>query len=177
MAYLFPPMDDEPPADYLGFATARAGAVHHEAHRLTGGDRLAAQVITMEVLTDLAGHWRRLRWQGRLSRHDARARYLTHRLATRTGHWRDEQLHPVEVTVDRPAPRRSPTGRTVALRLAAILPTTVRDQSGALAEAEIAWVHAYRRYVWHCYARVSAGSFLLVFAIIHFFTRISGAET
>ncbi|MEV4638952.1 hypothetical protein AB0J80_16520 [Actinoplanes sp. NPDC049548] len=175
MAYLFPPMDDEPPADYLAFVADRLEPLHREAWRLCGGDRSAGS-LAMDVLTDLAGHWRRLVWEGRLRRRDVRGDYLTHRLAKRTAQWREDQIYPVEVTVVPPPKTYArPAPTTVAQQLAPLLPTTVRDEAGVVAEAEIAWVHAYRRHIWHRYARICGGGILLVGGMIQVMSQASGA--
>lgn len=175
MAYLIPPMDDEPPRDYLAFVAGRFTALRNESSRLVGGNR-DADGISMEVLVDLAGHWRRLCWRSRLSHRDAAAQYLDKRLAARAKQWRDEQIYPVEISVarDNPPPVLRRQGRqTVAERMAPLLPSTVREEVGVLAEAEIAWVHAYRRYVWRRYARVVGGILLLLFYLIQFMSQAS----
>ncbi|WP_306206670.1 hypothetical protein [Actinoplanes sp. RD1] len=175
MAYLIPPMTDEPPPDYLRFAAARRAALHHEAFALVGGNHEVGDAIAMEVLTDVAGHWRRLTWRTRLTRRDAATPYIRRRLEKRTGQWREEQLYPVEVIKPPPqaASARRP-GASVALRLAPLTPTTVRDPAAATAEAEIAWVHAYRRSLWWRYARVCAAFLLALFFLIRFMEQASG---
>ncbi|BCJ55665.1 hypothetical protein Asp14428_71400 [Actinoplanes sp. NBRC 14428] len=180
VAYLFPPMDDEPPPDYLRFVATRLAWLHREALRLCGGQGTdPADMLAMDALTDLAGHWRRLAWESRLRHRDVRADYLARRLTKRTEQWREERPYPVEVTV-RPAPRlfaaryARPAPATIAQRLALLLPSTVRDEAGVVAEAEIAWVHAYRRHVRHRYARVCTAGVLLVGFLIQFMSQASG---
>lgn len=246
MAYLIPPMDDEPPHDYLDFVCGRLATLRSETSRLVGGDRYAPEVY-MEVLTDLAGHWRRLCWRSRVSHRDAITEFLNRRLATRTRQWREDQIYPVEVSVLRqpnvafasassalaptsPAPAFSaptwpaaepyapdiyaPAGfapsiyereypaaaiapsapasstsgaaeqvvtagqpvaavATVAQQLAPLLPTTVRTEVGVVAEAEIAWLHAYRRYLWRRYCRVGGGVVLLIGYLVQFMSQAS----
>ncbi|MEV4707481.1 hypothetical protein [Actinoplanes sp. NPDC049316] len=193
MAYLFPPMDDEPPPDFIAFVAERLAGLQREAARLAGGAR-DADALAMDVLTDLAVHWRRLRWEGWLRGHDVLGPYLAHRLEVRTKQWREEQIYPVEVTVlpssseavldwYRPPPPPAAgeaedagsraVAVTVAQRLADLLPTTVRDEVGVVAEAEIAWVHAYRRYVWWRYTRAGIGVVLLFGYLIHFMSAAS----
>ena len=193
MAYLVPPMDDEPPPEFVAFVAARLSLVRREAARLLGGDR-AAPEISMQVLTDLAGHWRRLIWRGRLTRRDAAGEYLDRRLTARAKQWREDQIYPVEVDVlsdtswarpreqalatagaavaqyRRPA---APPVETVAQQLAFFLPSTVRRNSEVVAEAEIAWVHAYRRYVWRRYLRVGGGIVLLIACLVQFMAQFS----
>jgi len=219
MAYLIPPMDDEPPPGYITFVSDRLAALRSETARLMGGDRYATEVY-MEVLTDLAGHWRRLCWRSRLSHRDAPAEFLDRRLATRTKQWREDQIYPVEVSVLRPPRVRPttppgddthswtatgpqaqtqpesawldyyrpgsasatdasppPTARapvaTIAQQLAPLLPTTTRAEVGVVAEAEIAWVHAYRRYVWRRYCRIAGGIVLLIGYLVQFMSQFS----
>jgi hypothetical protein len=211
MAYLFPPMDDEPPPEFLAFVAARLSMLRIEAARLLGGDRSAPELV-MQVLTDLAGHWRRLRWRSRLTRRDAAAEYLDRRLTARTKQWREDQIYPVEVQVGHDstwsppreqilenagatpaiwssasAPRplsaaaaaaqvQQPwthTEASVAQQLASFLPSTVRTEAEVVAEAEIAWVHAYRRYVWLRYCRVGGGIALLIGAMVQFMSQFS----
>jgi hypothetical protein len=190
VAHLVPPMDDEPPPEFIAFVADRLAGLRAEAARLSGGDR-QSDALAIDVLTDLAVHWRRLRWEGWLRGHDVTGPYLAHRLEVRTKQWREEQIYPVEVTVGpsaealdwyRPpaaaaaeaeeAPSRA-VAVTVAQRLADLLPTTVRDEAGVVAEAEIAWVHAYRRYVWWRYTRVGIGVVLLFGYLIHFMSAAS----
>jgi hypothetical protein len=175
VAYLFPPMDDEPPPDFVAFVAARLDLLRREAFRLCGGDRSASS-LTMEALTDVAGHWRRLAWVSRLRNRDVRGEYLVRRLEKRTAQWREEQIYPVEVSLELP-PRTyaRPAPATVAQQLAPLLPTTVRDEAGVVADAEIAWVHAYRRHIWHRYARILGGGLLLVGGLIQFMSQASGA--
>jgi hypothetical protein len=175
VAYLIPPMNDEPPPDYLRFAAARRTALHHEAFALVGGNSDTGDAIAMDVLTDVAGHWRRLVWRTRLTRRDAVAPYVRRRLETRTRQWREEQLYPVEILHGpaRSTVTRRPTA-SVALRLAPLTPTTVRDPAGTTAEAEIAWQHAYRRALWWRYARVCGGFLLVLFSLIRFMEQASG---
>ncbi|MBB4761196.1 hypothetical protein ACFQFC_34100 [Amorphoplanes digitatis] len=180
-------MDDEPPAEFVAFVAGRLASLRSETARLVGGERFAPEVYT-EVLTDLAGHWRRLCWRSRLSHRDAHAEYLDRRLTARTRQWREEQIYPVEVSVAGhdpwPAPatpptpaalyrRPAPVAQTVAHRLAPLLPTTARAEAQVLAEAGIAWVHAYRRYVWRRYARMCGGIVLLIGYLVQFMSQFS----
>jgi len=195
MANLIPPMDDEPPPEFIAFVATRLTALRGEAARLLGGDRSAPE-IGMQVLTDLAGHWRWLTWRGRLTRRDAAGDYLDRRLTARTKQWREDQIYPVEVNVLSDAAwappaeqilatagasaapaqfRRPPTppAETLAQQLAFFLPSTVRHGTEVIAEAEIAWVHAYRRYVWRRYCRLGGGIVLLIGALVQFMSQFS----
>jgi hypothetical protein len=237
MAYLVPPMADEPPPEYIAFVAARVSMLRAEASRLLGGDRSAPELV-MQVLTDLAGHWRRLCWRSRLTHRDAAGEFLDRRLTVRTRQWREEQIYPVEVNVlpgagwtpppeqilqpvgggtsiwaspqdhypmsphDRTWASRqdhsqmSPHDRTarpltaaaasarlqrppapaeesLARQLASFLPSTVRRDAEVVAEAEIAWVHAYRRYLWRRYCRAGGGFALLIGAMVQFMSQFS----
>ena len=175
--YLIPPMDDEPPPEYVDFVTAHVRDLRREALRLVGGDPIG-HAISQDVLTDLAGHWRRLRWWGRLTRSDAAGGYLRRRLAARTRDWREDQVYEVEVRVLRPpepvvAP--APPAGSIALRKATVLEGTARASLAALADAEIAWVHAWRRSQWHRVARLAGGGVLLLGGIVQYVTWLGTA--
>ena len=215
MAYLIPPMEDEPPPEFIAFVAARLAALRSEAARLTGGDRGAPE-ISMQILTDLAGRWRWLTWLGRLTGRDAAGEYLDRRLTARTRQWREDQVYPVEVQVLRdtgrilqtagappadaqyrrppahesaapihefpgpshafPAPAHeseAPVHESVAQRLASLLPSTVRAGTEVIAEAEIAWVHAYRRYLWRRYWGMGGAVILLIGSMVQFMSQFS----
>ncbi|GAA3901128.1 hypothetical protein [Actinoplanes auranticolor] len=190
MAYLIPPMEDETPPEFIAFVAARHDMLLGEAARLTGGERSAPE-LCMQVLTDLAGRWRWLTWISRLTRRDAAAQLLDRRLTARTRQWREDQIYPVEVQVlrdhdqslhtvavpstatvqyERPP---APAHESVAQQLAALLPSTVRAGTGVIAEAEIAWVHAYRRYLWRRYCTVGGGMVFLIGGMVQFMSQFS----
>ncbi|WP_328460127.1 hypothetical protein OHA21_28985 [Actinoplanes sp. NBC_00393] len=170
--HLIPPMDDEPPPEYVAFVAVRQRELRGEAARLVGGDP-SADEIYLNLLTDVAGHWRRLRWWGRLTRSDAAGAYLRRRLLARTKQWREDQVYEVEVRVLRPQTAVVPlvtSGGSIALRKAAVLPGTARASLDALADAEIAWVHAWRRSQWRLVGlRVLAGV-LLIGGLLQYFS-------
>jgi hypothetical protein len=171
--YLIRPMDDEPPPAYVSFVTTHLGELRRETSRLVGGDAEGTHLY-MDVLADLAGHWRRLCLLSRLRRRDALELYLHRRMTTRTRHWRDEQIYEVDVRVLH-APSFVPAGpaASLALRKAAVLPGTARSGLAALADAEIAWVQAYRRQRWHSIGRLLAGTVLVLVGFIEYFSWIS----
>jgi hypothetical protein len=200
MAYLIPPMEDEPPPEFIAFVAVRLAALRREAARLLGGDR-AAPEICMQVLTDLAGRWRWLTRLGWLTHRDAAGSYLDRRLTARTKQWREEQIFPVEVDVLRDGAWAPPTEQilvpagvgvsgysraaaaqfqrppeeTLAQQLAFFLPSTVRRDSEVIAEAEIAWVHAYRRYLWLRYLRLTGGMVLLIGSMVQFMSQFTAS--
>jgi hypothetical protein len=208
MVYLVPPMDPEPPDDYVAFVADNLAAVHSEAARLVGGESHAGEVYP-EALADVAGRWRRLRLLCRLGRRDATSQFLRRRLSVRAKQWRDDQIYEVDVRVLReprypPAPvlittgtaGPQPLGRTgtagsqplstvgpagppapaesVARRLAPLLPPTVRVQQRPVAEAAIAWAHAYRRHELRRVARVVVSAVLALGGFVQVLERIPG---
>jgi hypothetical protein len=173
--YLVPPMDDEPPPEYVAFVAGHLGALRRETDRLVGGDFEAGHLY-MDVLADVAGHWRRLCWWAWLARKDAATEYMRRRLASRTKQWRDEQIYEVDIRVLPPQPYYSPArGRnaTLALRKAEVLPDTVRRGMLSTADAGIAWVHAYRRQEWRRVGRWAVTSILLVGGLIQCMSWLS----
>jgi hypothetical protein len=157
--YLVPPMDDEPPPEFVDFVAVHLAGLQHEAARLTGGPRHADEVYP-DALADVACHWRRLRLRRRFTHRDAPGDYLTERLARRARQWREDQVYEVEVFLVR-TPVRADRTSSVALRKAPLLPDTVRAQARPVAEASIAWSHAWRRARWHGIARTAAASILI----------------
>lgn len=174
--HLVPPMDDEPPPEYVDFVASHLDGLRRETNRLVGGD-FEATHIYMDVLADVAGHWRRLSWRRRLlGRPSAVRDYMQHRLAVRTRQWRDEQIYEVDVRV-LPPPGYSPApGRrdgSLALRKAELIPDTVRRGVVASADAGIAWCQAYRRHQWHTVGRRIALGVLLIATIIQTMQSLS----
>jgi hypothetical protein len=159
-------MADEPPDDFVEFVTAHLSGLQREAVRLTGGSEQADEIYPA-VLSDVAGHWRRLRWLGRWQRRDAAAEFLNRRLATRTKQWREDQIYEVDVRLLRPPPAsHAALPASYALRKAALLPSTERVQIRPVAEAAIAWAHAWRRASWHRVARVATTICLILIAFL-----------
>ncbi len=158
--YVVPPMDEEPPPGFVTFVAVHLNTVRSEAARLTGGSERADEVYG-QVLSDVALHWRRLRLRRRITGKDEAAEYLRRRLEARTAQWREDQIYPVEVQVLRPPPPVSmyhrPAAASFALRKAALLESTERARSRPLAEAAIAWEHAWQRARWHRIGRMVGG--------------------
>jgi hypothetical protein len=161
--YLVPPMEDEPPADFVTFVAVHLGDVQREAARLTGGH---ADEVYPDALADIAGHWRRLRLRRRLTQRDVAGAFLAHRLATRAKQWRDDQVYDVEVQLLRPPAAATARASSIALRKAGLLPDTVRVQARPLAEASIAWSHAVRQARWHGLARMAAAIAIVFIALL-----------
>jgi len=157
-------MDDEPPDDFVSFVYVHLADLLREAARLTGGPQHADEVYP-EALADVAGHWRRLRLRRRLTHRDVSGEFLSRRLAKRAAQWRDEQIYEVEVHLLL-APVHHYESESIALRKATLLPGTERRQLRPVAEASIAWTHAWRRAYWRRIARVVAASAVLFIAAV-----------
>ncbi|GIF71530.1 hypothetical protein [Asanoa siamensis] len=171
MVDLLPKMPPEAPDGYVTFVDRHLAALRLESARLAG-DAWRAEEIYPEVLADVAARWRRLellaRWFGRPA---AAEDYLHEVLTNRARRWRAEQIYEVEMVVLRadpageaptpalppPAPfagkptasaglaryRRTGPGRSsVGLRQARFL-SPLRHPPAPIAEAAIAWWHAY----------------------------------
>jgi hypothetical protein len=168
--YVVPPMDEEPPPGFITFVAVHLSTLQADAVRLTGGSQRADEVYPL-VLSDVALHWRRLSLRRRLTGHDEAAGYLRRRLEIRTAQWREEQIYPVEVEVLRPKPAHfaAPLGATIALRKAAVLPSTERARVRPLAEAAIAWADAARRARWHRIGRIVGSVFFAFIYLMYAF--------
>ncbi|GAA4589740.1 hypothetical protein BJY16_009000 [Actinoplanes octamycinicus] len=174
--YLIPPMQDDPPPEFVDVVAAHEGELRHEAVRLVGGHP-AGQEIYQDVLTDLAGHWRRLRFWGRLTHSDAPGIYLRKRLAKRTSAWREDQVYEVEVRVLRtPQPALVTVGghtASLAFHKAAVLDGTRRANLRTLADASIAWCHAWRQSEHRRILRLVIGGVLLVGGMVQGMTWLT----
>ena len=172
--YLVPPMDDDPPAEFVAFVACHLDELRRETDRLVGGDPEAGHIY-LDVLADVAGHWRRLRWWGRLAGGDRATAYLQSRLATRTRQWRDDQVYDVDIRVMRQQVWLPPsaTTRSMALRKASLLPDTARTSAIPYADAGIAWVQAYKKQQWHRVGRLVVTGILLVGGMIQYMSVLS----
>ena len=151
--HIVPPMEEEPPRDFIDFVAVHLADAQDEAARLVGPDH--ADEIYPAALSDLAAHWRRLRLLRRLrgvpasSAGDPAVQTLYRRMGLRAKQWRDDQIYDVDVQVLRMAqPAYAAGPASLALRRAAVLPDTARQQARPLAEASIAWDHAHRQAEW-----------------------------
>lgn len=167
MPYLVPPMDPEPPGDYLVFVAENLAVARGEAARLAGGDAHADEIYP-QALADVAGRWRRLRLLRRLGRRDATSDFLRRRLTARAKQWREDQIYEIDVRPLRPptAAQAGLVADTVARRLAPLLPPTVRLQQRPVAEAAIAWSHAYARHRLRRLARLGVTIVLMFGAFV-----------
>jgi hypothetical protein len=169
--YIVPPMDDEPPRDFVDFVAVHLADAQREATGLVG-DPEHADEIYPAAFSDVAARWRRLRLYRRLRSRlapgsgDPAVETLYRRLALRGKQWRDEQIYDVDVQVLRMAPvGYAPGMASAALRKAAVLPETARRQARPLAEASIAWDHACRQAQWRRIGRTVATVVLILIAL------------
>jgi hypothetical protein len=164
---LVPPMPSEPPDGYVAFVERHLDALRRDAARVVGDERDADQLYP-DVLTDVAARWRWLDLlHTRLHQPEAGERYLRQAFARRSRRWQSEQMFPVDVQVWQPdSPARpgwpsvsfgpavpgdievravagAPAWSSVALRLAAHVTPSSRVEVGPIAEAAVAWWHAY----------------------------------
>jgi len=167
MLRLVPPMPSEPPDRYVAFVERHLDSLRRDAARVVGDERDADQLYP-EVLTDVAARWRWLDLlHTRLHQPEAGERYLRQAFARRSQRWQAEQVFPVEIQVWQPDPPPRPTWPTVtfgpavpgsievraiapapawssiALRLAAHVTPASKVEIRPIAEAAVAWWHAY----------------------------------
>jgi hypothetical protein len=171
--YLVPPMAEEPPREFVDFVARHLRTAQQEAARLTGGPQHADEIYPM-ALSDVAGHWRRLRWRARMAGHDTTADFLARCLTRRAKRWREEQIYEVEVSLLRPPVITAAfTAESYAARLAALIPGTIREQHRPSAEAAIAWTYAWRRARWH---RIYRTVTTIVIVLIVFLQTVSSLQ-
>jgi hypothetical protein len=159
----------EAPREYVTFVERHLPRLRRDAALVVGEGRQPDELYP-DVLSDVAARWglfelsRRLLHRGGLA--DA---YLRWAFARRARRWQNEQITPVEVEVwqveqlpspvavagwhpEPLAPVHARTGRptavspmwsSMALRLAPVLLATSRLEARPLAEAAVAWWHAY----------------------------------
>lgn len=164
---LLPRLALEPPPAYVAFVATHLEPLRRDAATALGeedGDRLYP-----EVLADIAVHWRGLMLLRLLpGRHAAAEDYLRRVLARRI-----HRLRWARTTAEEPdeggpliefvgwRPDRPPVFSSGASRLAPYLKPTPRAESGALAEATVAWWHAYETHRRHRFIALCVVLFLL----------------
>jgi hypothetical protein len=187
---LMPRMALEAPHEYVEFVERHLPRLRRDAALVVGEGREADEFYP-EVLTDVAARWRLIELRTRLGRRDAAEAYLRRAFVRRAKRWQDEQITPVQVQVwqieslpgpmevqgwhpEQLAPVAARTGHqetsrpmwtSMALRLAPVLLATSRLEVRPLAEAAVAWWHAYeaqrrRKYV------LLAAVFLMILALL-----------
>ena len=188
---LLPRMALEAPQEYVEFVERHLPRLRRDAAIVVGEGRRADELYP-DVLTDVAARWALFELlRTRLRRGGAADAYLRRAFARRARRWQQEQLTPVEVEVwqverlptdlpvdgwrrERFAPVHARLGRpaelpplwsSAALRLAPVLLATHRLEVRPLAEAAVAWWHAYearrrRRYI------AASAALVFVFALL-----------
>jgi hypothetical protein len=157
MPRLVPGLALEPPPGYVEFVATHLEPLREQAATVVGGEDDADQLYP-EVLTDVATRWRWLElWRHWLRRPTAAETYLHRAFLRRSRRWRaarvaERQELPewpvveVEVwTAVRPPWVPRPAWSSGATRLAAFVRPAPTD-AGAIAEAAIAWWHAYEAH-------------------------------
>ncbi|MEJ3746301.1 hypothetical protein WEI85_23795 [Actinomycetes bacterium KLBMP 9797] len=142
-------MGPEPPPEYIAFVSRHLSALRRESARVVGDER-DADLLYPDVLADVAGRWRWLELlRTRLGETGAADLYLARAFTRRSERWQPAHLEPVDVwvgpTTVEPvvAAYRPPRWSSVALRLAAQVDSTRRPEARPMAEAAVAWWHAY----------------------------------
>jgi hypothetical protein len=154
MPRLLPRLALEPPPGYVAFVARHLEPLRDEAVR-TLGDEYEADRVYPDALTDVALRWRWLELLRRLGRPGVADGYLDRALGRRCARWQPEPEPDVEIEVwraDRPMWRTRPARRvwsSGATRQAPYL--SPGHNAGVVAEAAVAWWHAYevrRRRRW-----------------------------
>jgi hypothetical protein len=155
-----PRFELEPPPGYVAFVARNLAPVRDEATRIVGDEQVADQLYP-DALIDVAARWDWLELQRRrLGRPDAAEEYLHRALARRCqsgqASWSGEPADEVDIRVlapDEPVSHWAAPSASAAVRLAPQLTPTARPELLPVADAAIAWWHAYearrrRRWLW-----------------------------
>lgn len=151
---LLPRMAPEPPAGYVAFVARHLDTLREKAAQAMG-DESEGDHLYPEVLSDVAMRWRRLELRRTVLRQATVADEYLHRALARrvqrieSERFWDERFRDEpgerwlgEIEVYRPDVYR-PLWSSAAARLAPYLAPSPRVQAAPLAEAAIAWWHAY----------------------------------
>ncbi|HLL65322.1 MAG TPA: hypothetical protein VK453_06190 [Micromonosporaceae bacterium] len=152
MPDLLPRMALDPPPGYVAFVQRHLEPLRRDAMRVVG-EQCHPDELYPEVLTDVAARWGWLELLStRLGRPRAADAYLQQAFARQSQRWRSDQPFdgdqaPTEfevwhTDVDWSARGAGPARISAALRLAPQIPIDPAD-AAPVAEASIAWLHAY----------------------------------
>jgi hypothetical protein len=160
----------EPPARYVAFVAAYLEPLRRDAVAALG-EPTDADRLYPEVLTDVALRWRWLELaRAWLRRPGAAEGYLHRSLHRRSQRWHtqwvpeEDEGPQFEFVVWRSSAPR-PASSSGATRLAPYLRPTQRAEFGAVAEAAVAWWHAYEVHRRHRYIALGV-VLLLIFGLI-----------
>jgi hypothetical protein len=154
-------MTPAPPRDFVAFVAAHLPQLRYDA-QLLAGDEYEAHELYSQALTDLAVRWQWFALLRRMKRQDTADAYLHETLVRRSIRRQAEQADFVEFEVwfsDQPQAARggpAPSAPSPARRsgTARMLPmSSLGIEVGPVAEAAVAWWHAY---VVHRQARLGA---------------------
>jgi hypothetical protein len=154
-------MDTEAPPGYVAFVARHLGPLRRDAAQVVGEDGHPDELYP-EVLTDVAARWGLLELTRIfLRRPGASETYLRHAFARRSAKWRsgqdrwqvEERIVEERMMVEVFGPDRDwrppppPVSySSAAVRLAPFIRRTTAFEPGPLAEAAVAWWHAYEAH-------------------------------
>lgn len=183
-----PRLEQEPPPGYVAFVARNLDTVRAEATRMVG-DEQAADRLYPDALTDVAMRWTWLELQRRMRRPGVAEEYLSRALARR---WQAEQARAerardegpegadIDIRVlrpDEPPPRWLGASASAAVRLAPQLASTARPSFGPVADAAIAWWHAYETRRRRRWIALAAATIVLVMALLRLQGNVDDAAS
>lgn len=173
-----PRLSLEPPPGYVAFVARALEPVREEATRMVGDEQVADQLYP-DVLTDVAVRWSWLELLRRLRQRDAAEEYLRRALVRRWQRQQSEQtwetVEPsfaVDIQVLRPDQRPPPwsgSSTSAAVRLAPQVAPTERPTFGPVADAAVAWWHAYETWRRRRWLALLVATFVLVAFLVRVF--------
>jgi hypothetical protein len=139
----------EPPPGYVAFVRRQLDPLRRDAAGVVGDER-DADLLYPDVLTDVAARWQWLELLRTLGRPGAADTCLHRAFARRSQRWRAdraEQTIDIEVfgldVLPLPSQKPRPTWSNAATRLATFVRPNPGFDAAPVAEAAVAWWHAY----------------------------------
>ncbi len=180
MLATLPRMELEPPPGYVVFVARHLDVLRHDAARVVGGDDARAGGLYCDALSDVAGRWGLLELIGTwLRRPDAADSYLRRAFARRVQRWEIDQtwvesgeMVDFEVWLTDAQPR--PFRTNVALRLWQVTAKPL-PPAGPVAEAAVAWWHAYEARRYRRWAVAAALVFAMIVLVFGYLQHVSVA--